>query len=108
VSEREQPLPLGAEALVVLEDEVDEFVPVHEPEVLAGSSEMLGVLGVRAERDEEAEFGTAGRERARELLDLRGADAADRALALDLDDGRFQTQRVAVGDDVEAAVTNRF
>jgi len=42
----EQTLPLGAELLVVAEHEVDELASVDEPQVLAGTPQVDGVLGV--------------------------------------------------------------
>lgn len=40
--QRQKPLVLGVELLVVLEDEVDKFAAVNEPEVALAASEALG------------------------------------------------------------------
>jgi hypothetical protein len=89
----------------VLEHEIDELVAVNEPQVLACAAEILSILRVGAERDEQAQLGSAWRERAGELRHVRQGHVLTRSPFVSgvAADGR----RVGLGADGTLVLLNR-
>ena len=101
-AQRQQPLVARVELLVVLKDQLDQFIAIDEAQVALRLGEALRWGRERAERDHKTALPAL--DLAVERGDYWITDAAFRALDLHLDDRRFETQFILVSNDVYTTI----